>query len=172
MIHFLRRQKHTRNERELPHKNMSAYALNTVEGLKYLGKKFTLVNVQISSANATSLDFDLSNCIACQQDLLRSVKRPRLQVTQIAKTKTPGTHTKTSFSRRVGTGISTILNSCGFEYLQAKQKVVFSTEGQQLHLNQSMCSHTGEPSWSWERTPFLPLCEVNFLLRKLFVRVG
>lgn len=27
---------------------------------KYLGKKFTLVNVQISSANTTSLDFDLS----------------------------------------------------------------------------------------------------------------
>lgn len=89
-IHFLRRQKHTRNERELPHKNMSAYALNTVEGLKYLGKKFTLVNVQISSANTTSLDFDLSNCIACQQDFLRSVKRQRLQVNPDSENKNSG----------------------------------------------------------------------------------
>ena len=144
--------------------------METSEGLKYLGKKFTLVNVQISSANTTSLDFDLSSRITSQQILLQSVQRQWLQITPIARTKTPGTHTKTSFSRRVGTGISTISNSFGCEYLQAKENVVVSTEGQQLHLKQSTCSHTGELSWSWERTPFLRLCEVNFfwLTRILF----
>jgi hypothetical protein len=31
---FFAETKHTRNKRELPRKTMSAYALNTVEGLK------------------------------------------------------------------------------------------------------------------------------------------
>lgn len=44
-----------------------------MEGLKYLGKKFTLVNVQISSANTTSLDFDLSKRMTSQQTFLQPV---------------------------------------------------------------------------------------------------
>jgi hypothetical protein len=65
--------KHTRNKRELSHIVCQHTTLNTMEGLKYLGKKFTLVNVQISSANTTSLDFDLSKRMTSQQIFLQRV---------------------------------------------------------------------------------------------------
>lgn len=107
--------------------HMSAYSLPRIRrNQNYLGQEFTLVNVQISSADTASLDLDLFDGITNRVRKLKFqfVQRQWLQIALRAtfNNLSGGAHTKTSLSRRVGTGISTISKTSGFEYLQAKKK--------------------------------------------------